>query len=97
MLVTPLGELVNIDRLEYYLSDMSVVHDGGQETPLNGAYVLADAFVDEVHPLGLVSGVESVEGLKFKVGIDPENNHSDPVTWPQDHPLAPQVPSMHWG
>ena len=95
--VTPLGELVQVDRFEYYLSSLTLVHDGGQETPLDGAYVLADAFVDEVHPLGQVTGVESVEGLKFYVGVDPENNHADPAIWPADHPLALQVPSMHWG
>lgn len=94
---TPAGEEVEIDRLEYYLSMFTIVHDGGQETPIEGAYVLADAFVDEVHALGEVSGVENVEGLKFSVGIDPENNHADPASWPNGHPLAPQVPSMHWG
>ena len=50
-----------------------------------------------VHALGEVSGVENVEALMFHVGIDPDNNHADPAAWPADHPLAPQVPSMHWG
>ena len=95
--VTPMGEEVEIDRLEYYLSMFTIVHDGGQETPIDGAYVLADAFVDEAHALGEVEGVDNVEGLKFSVGIDPENNHADPASWPNGHPLAPQVPSMHWG
>lgn len=96
-LVTPLGEEIEIDRLEYYLSMFVIVHDGGIETPIDGAYVLADAYVDEAHPLGAVSGVSNVEALKFSVGIDPENNHADPASWPNGHPLAPQVPSMHWG
>lgn len=95
--VTPLGETVVVDRLEYYLSKFILVHDGGQETAIQGAYVLGDAFVDELHALGEVPAVESVESLKFSVGIDPENNHADPATWPEAHPLAPQVPSMHWG
>lgn len=96
-LVTPLGEEVEIDRLEYYLSSFVIVHDGGEETPIDGAYVLADAFVDEAHDLGSVDGVSNVEGLKFNVGIDAANNHADPAQWPSNHPLAPQVPSMHWG
>ena len=94
---TPAGESVGINRLEYYLSSFVLIHDGGQQTAIEEAYVLADAFVDEVHPLGEVSGVENVEGLMFNVGIDPDNNHADPASWPADHPLAPQVPSMHWG
>ena len=95
--VTPSGESVDIDRLEYYLSMFTLVHDGGQETPIPMAHVLADGFTDELHPLGSVSGVQNVESLKFHVGIDPDNNHADPASWPADHPLAPQVPSMHWG
>lgn len=95
--VTPMGEEVEIDRLEYYLSMFTLVHDGGQETAIDGSYVLANAFVDEAHALGEVEGVDNVEGLKFFVGIDPENNHADPASWPNEHPLAPQVPSMHWG
>ena len=95
--LTPSGELVDIDRLEYYLSMFTLVHDGGQETPIPMAYVLADGFADELHSLGSVSGVQNVESLKFHVGIDPDNNHADPASWPADHPLAPQVPSMHWG
>lgn len=96
-LVTVLGEEIEIDRLEYYLSSFVLVHDGGQETPIEGAYVLADAFADELHPLGSVEGVSNVESLKFNVGVDAEYNHADPAQWPSDHPLAPQVPSMHWG
>ena len=94
---TPAGESVEVDRLEYYLSAFTLVHDGGLETPIEGAFVLADAFVNEVHPLGSAEGVQNVELLKFTVGIDPENNHADPVLWNEGHPLAPQVPSMHWG
>ena len=94
---TPAGESVEVDRLEYYLSGFTLVHDGGLETPIEGAFVLADAFVDELHPLGSAEGVNNVELLKFTVGVDPENNHADPVLWNADHPLAPQVPSMHWG
>ena len=95
--VTPSGEAVDIDRLEYYLSMFTLIHDGGQETPIPMAYVLADGFTDELHSLGSVSGIQNVESLKFHVGIDSDNNHADPASWPADHPLAPQVPSMHWG
>ena len=95
---TTLGEEVYINRLEYYMSMFTLVHDGGQETAIEGSYVLADGFEDEIHPLGEVEGVQNVEGLKFFVGVDPDNNAgADPTLWPADHPLYPQVPSMHWG
>ena len=94
---TPSGETVDIDRLEYYLSMFTIVHDGGQETAIPEAYVLADGLTDGLYALGSVAAVNTVEALKFHVGIDPDNNHADPASWPADHPLAPQVPSMHWG
>lgn len=96
-LTTVLGEEIEIDRLEYYLSMFTIVHDGGQETAIEGAYVLGNGFEDVAHSLGSVEGVANVEALRFSVGIDPENNHADPAAWPANHPLAPQVPSMHWG
>ena len=74
------------------------VHDGGQQTAIPEAYVLANGFVDGLHASRRgESGVNAVEDLMFNVGIDPDNNHADPASWPADHPLAPQVPSMHWG
>ena len=34
------------------------------------------------------SGVENVEGLKFNVGVDPDNNHADPVSMARWTPLG---------
>ena len=88
---------VRVDRLEYYLCDFVVTHDGGQETDLTDVYILANASDNGTYPLGQWD-IEEVEALSFGVGVDADHNVGiDPSTYPGDHPLAPQFPSMHWG
>lgn len=83
-------------RLEYYISDISVIHDGGQETAFKNLWILVNANNETVVELGN-GGIEIVEGIRFFVGVGPDYNHLDPASYPADHPLAPQWPSMHWG
>lgn len=91
-----------IDRLEYYLSTFSIVHDGGQITPIEDLYVLVDMgnvpgpVESRLIELGTFD-IQNVEGVNFYFGIDEEANHGDPSLWPAGHPLAPKFPSMHWG
>ena len=59
--ITPARGKVYIDRLEYYMSMFTLVHDGGQETAIEEAYVLADGFTDGLHALESVEGVKNVE------------------------------------
>ena len=40
--------------------------------------------------------ITTLESVRFGVGRS-EHNHLDPSAYPGDHPLAPQLPSMHWG
>lgn len=90
------GYPVEFGRMEYYLSNFVITHDGGQSTELTDTYVLVDAHDDVTYPLGSWE-IYSLEGISFSVGVDEFNNHEDPAAWPSDHPLAPQLPSMHWG
>ncbi|MBL7781079.1 MAG: hypothetical protein JNM22_07670, partial [Saprospiraceae bacterium] len=41
-----------ITRLEYYISKIKVVHDGGQETPMTDMYLLVRPAVDSMYDLG---------------------------------------------
>lgn len=91
-----------IDRLEYYLSTFSIVHDGGQVTPIEDLYVLVDMgnkqgpVESRLIDLGTFD-IQNIESVNFYFGIDEEANHADPSLWPINHPLAPKFPSMHWG
>lgn len=85
-----------ITRLQYYLSNFSIIHDGGSETFINDSYVLIDADND-IYTLNDVNGVSSVERIKFNYGVDAVANHEDPALYDPAHALAYKTPSMHWG
>lgn len=90
-------EPIQWERMEYYLSNFRIVHDGGQVIYMDDVWLLVDAGNDSIFSLGSFNGVTNIEALRFAVGVNPEVNHLDPSTYAADHPLAHQLPSMHWG
>lgn len=91
---------LNVDfklhRIEYYLSQFTVVHDGGQETAITDLYALINGSGFAQVSLGNLN-FTTVEEIKFSVGVDQAANHLDPASYSSFHPLAPKNPSMHWG
>lgn len=83
-------------RLEYYIAEISLIHDGGQETSIPDYYILVDGASETTVELGEFD-ITNLEAIRFHVGVEEEANHSDPTAYPMDHPLAPRIPSMHWG
>lgn len=94
-----LGEDFQVDRLQYYMSNFSIVHDGGVETTVSSDTIAlmnaADGAFSTVE-LGNHS-ITNVEGVKFHIGVPQPTNNENPALYGPDHPLAPQSPSMHWG
>lgn len=84
-----------VTRLSYYLSDIEVIHDGGQRTAFPQVYLLVHGS-DSDYDLGLAD-LTNIEGVAFNIGVDSATNHADPALWPASHPLSFQSPSMHWG
>lgn len=91
-----MGDVLKLTRLEYYISDISIIHDGGQISAASSVYILANANVNDTIFLGNFN-ITNVEAIKFSVGVDPGVNNGDPSGWGIFHPLAPKNPSMHWG
>jgi hypothetical protein len=96
---SPAGTKYKLTRLQYYISGVTITHDGGQKLILNNLYL----FVDPSKPasasfsLGTLSGISNIEKIEFAVGVDVASNHLDPASYPSSHPLAPKNPTMHWG
>lgn len=87
-----------VHRMQYYISEISIVHDGGTETTIEDLWVFADAAPSETTNVDLgTHDINQVEGVIFHIGVDADHNHLDPASWPTSHPLAPKHPSMHWG
>jgi hypothetical protein len=94
---SPAGVEFKVTRLQYYVSQIVIRHDGGQETPATDVYLLVNPALDSVYDLGEFADIDVVEGLRFSIGVDQAHNHLDPASYDPAHPLAPQNPSMHWG
>jgi len=92
-----LGNMFNLNRMQYYMSGFVITHDGAQTTTLSGVYALADAAVPAAIDLGSYPGITNVEAIKFCIGVNTPENSADPSLWPPNHPLSPKSPSMHWG
>ena len=86
-------------RLQYYLSQVTIIHDGGTETavPLEVlALVEPQEEISTTIELGSFD-VTSIESVRFYIGVQEPENNGDPSLWPADHPLAPKSPEMQWG
>lgn len=94
-----LAQDFQVQRLQYYVSNFSIVHDGGIET-----FVSVDTVALMNAADGLFSTIElgshsitNVEAVKFYIGVPQPANNADPSLYGPNHPLAPTSPSMHWG
>lgn len=90
------GVVFDVNRLQYYISEITLLHDGGQETMVPNTWLLVSADSPVNTLLGNFS-VTNLEGVRFGIGVEASVNHLDPSTYPSSHPLAPKSPSMHWG
>lgn len=91
-----LGNNFNVTRLEYYISKISIKHDGGTVTKVPNHYILANGNQNVTSALGSFN-ITNIESVSFHIGVDTPINHADPSLQPSGHPLAPKSPSMHWG
>jgi hypothetical protein len=91
-----LGNGFKTTRLEYYIAEIAIIHDGGTVTEVDSTWILVDAGSYTNVLLGDYN-ISTLEGVRMSVGVEAAVNHNDPTLWPSNHPLAPQWPSMHWG
>lgn len=91
-----LGERFKLDRLEYYISQISITHDGGKVTTVENYWILVNTAFETDEILGDFD-IQNVESITFYVGVEQAVNHLDPSQYDSGHPLAPKFPSMHWG
>ncbi|MEM6764468.1 MAG: MbnP family protein [Bacteroidota bacterium] len=86
------GVSIRFSVAQFYVSGLQL--SGGNTTDEPGKYLLVQGS-QHMYDAGEISK-GSKSRLTFNVGVDSLTNHSDPTTYPADHPLAPKNPSMHW-
>ncbi len=95
------GKLVSAEHFNYYLSKISIQHDGGQTLNISDSIFLIKP-TDYTHYLGVLN-VNTIEQISFMIGVPQELNTQsgslaqDISTYPENHPLSFQSPSMYWG
>jgi hypothetical protein len=89
------GISFDIDYFNYYLSNLHLIHDGGQDLDLSDTVFLVK-MEDHLLDLGM-QNVQSIEAIQFSIGVPDDLNHLDISTYHMEHPLGAQSPSMHWG
>lgn len=93
--INNLGNPFKLNRIQYYMDEIILVHDGGSSDTA-AALALVDGFSETSLNLGTFT-VDSLESIRFAIGVNASLNHLDPTTYNPNHPLAPKSPSMHWG
>ena len=89
------GNIININRLQYYISSIELTNNTGINIPLTDTYVLANGNVSN-YSLGS-HNITSVSKIEFDLGVDYTANHGNSNNYPSNHPLGPQAPLMDWG
>lgn len=95
--ISPEGENFEVDRLEYYISEINITHDNGIVTEIDSFWILVQTDLSSTQVDLGIHAITNVEAISFSVGVDPDFNHLDPTQYATSHPLGPKSPSMHWG
>ncbi len=91
------GKNVVISRAEFYVSEIELTKTNGSRIPLTDVHLLVNANTpNRIYDAGNWD-VDGISSLTLHLGVDPDHNHLDPTAYPENHPLAIQDPSMHWG
>ena len=97
----PSDQSFSIDYLNYYVSDVIITHNGGQEMTAMPSVFLATM---ENYTLFLGNyDIQNVEHIEFTLGVPTRFNTQDGMdaidisSYPSDHPLSFQDPGMYWG
>lgn len=91
------GTDMSITDFQYYLSNIEIIHDGGQVLDLTDTVLFVQTAGDNYSFYLGEFDVTDVEQVNFGVGVPQDLNHEDIAQYPTDHPLSWQSPSMHWG
>lgn len=95
------GKTFKLDYFDYYLSDVLITHDGGQTLNLYDTIFLVK-HDDHMLYLGNLD-ITNIEQIDFSIGVPKSRNTQagilaqDISTYPENHPLSFQDPSMYWG
>ncbi len=89
-------ETWSVHRLSYLISGLALQQQDGQwflsrETV---GWMNAATARERLRLASVPSG--RYQALRFHIGLEPKMNDADPVSWPANHALNPNVNGLHW-
>lgn len=92
-----MGDNLSVTRIDYYMSNFVIIHDGGQTLNLPESVIILAKGSNNVEEYLGSFNVTNIEGITFSIGVPPSYNHTDPSIYGPQNPLSPQSPAMQWG
>jgi hypothetical protein len=79
------------------MSELALVKENGDTVQLGDGFQWADltGSRNKFQYKGIPMG--KYKGLQFTLGLDSATNHGNPMVWPSNHPLNPNLNGLHWG
>lgn len=89
------GVDVKFDVAQFYLTAFEIeAESAADDYALEDVYILVKG---DQHVYDLGDGrIGKIKNLAMKLGVLEVDNHKDPATFGEGHPLGPQAPSMNW-
>ena len=87
------GRNVQFTRAQYYLSNITLTKTDGSKVGLSGRVLVT--WGTEDYMVGNIP-VGSYKSISYQVGVDANNNHTDPASHTATDVLSAQNPSMHF-
>lgn len=88
------GRKLALSYFGVYLSNLSFVEGDDTKQWSDHVVLVRNGALDTTT---LYLNKSDITALRFDVGVDTSIYTTDPLTLPEDHALAPKVPSMYWG
>lgn len=89
------GQVLQIDRVQYYISNVELTHDGGQTTILSTESFLLYGQKSN-YDLGVSSSpINALENIAFDLGVAPTANQTQPSDYASGHALGVQTQPMY--
>lgn len=82
------NRVILINRIQYYLSNIELIHDGNQSSLINGRYFLMAGETSSYNLGTVAANIQELESLNIDLGIASSANASNPTDYNTGHPLA---------
>lgn len=87
---------VSVTRLDYLLSEIALKKPNGAWMKSRDWYAYISVEAERTRATLNAVPPGRYTAMRFRVGLDPKINQSDPARYPPRHPLNPQLNNLHW-